>query len=496
MSNKSILTALALALVLALVTVVIVLRGGTPSANTRNVPMGEPVLALLPSDVTAKSFTPAGKTRADTIIRDPARPGGWTITLAGAAAPWPVDPTRIRAVLDIVAGLRASGTTSETAALGESATLVEIKLQDGSRRTMRMATRTLGGQGIIEVATLPATGEASPGRLATVPDSVVNLFVNPGPRGWRDTSLLPGVGTTASRIRILTAAGTGLALGKVQGSWGVREPVAGMADAGSVQRLLSVLENLRLTRFHDDGAITAKDTALDTPTAQVVIESDTAGTPTRHLTIGARSDSTGASYFATIDEGQTIVSIGTEGINAIRPSVEEYLSGSATALAPADIAMLVFKGSLPPPAPPAGATPPTQPLPPTSAPIELGFRRSATTWVELAPGGKEVAQDPARLKQIDDMLAFLTSQRAAHLWLADPAGYVRIGTLTLSGAGGETLEELEVATAGPAALVLRSGKVLRGYTSVPDLLRGSIGALPPAGEVGPDGKPIEREIMK
>lgn len=519
MSNRSLLIALAVALLLGLVTLIVATRpqtgAGAPGSASATVAPGERVLSFDPARVKAiRVLGPGPGARTDIIERTGAELQ-WQMrsiqrSAIGMETPseltWRMDASRIRAILDILSNLTAVAAAPADSKLGDNPATVTISMLEGPDRVIKLASRTLGGQGIIEAtgpvasanpaaAATPAA-TAQPTRLALVNDQVHNMFNSPGPRGWRDLQLLPRVATDASQIRIVGGTSGGVALGKIEGKWGLREPVGAPADAPAIQRLLSVLENIRVVRFFDDGVISASNAGLESPVARVLIGTDAPGNSDAaaaqiELLVGGSADPQNKTRYVSRGTSGAIVSVETDTLSRISTNPEDFIAGQITTLSAPDIGLIMFKGT--PVAPAATADPAPAPAP---EPVELGFRRDLTNWLELRPGGKEVMQDPARVKQIEGMLEFLTTQRAVNVSLTEPVGYVPVGAITLLSTRGDPLDELEIATSGKSTVVVRTGKVYRGFSGPPDLLKSVFGPIEPPPAVGPDGKPIEKEIMK
>jgi len=518
MSNKLIVILIVVAALLGISAMLIVNRpggvsglgggAGSGTGATGTLKAGDRLLTLDPASVRSIKVGIEGGTETDLLeagtkdsrwrlTRMTKKPGATEATATGPT--WLLDDSRVRSVLSILASLTADAAAPAGSTVGTGATVVTITSADGRATTIRLAGRTLGGQGMIEITApdaAPATSTQT--RVALVKDQIHSLFTSPGPRGWRDTQLITMPVAQVAKVRIVGAEG-GLALARVQTRWGVVEPITAPADPVAVQKLLSIVENMRIGRFYDDGIITAAKAGLETPVARLVLEPEQAAKDAAaaaqtilaplELTVGGAADPAGKTLYASLDGGQTIVSVDTESLSKIRTRPEEYITGAITAAPAPEIAVMIFEGTAPAVQGPDGST--ARP----AQPFTLGVRRKLGQWLELTADGKEIAQDPQRVAQIEAMVNFLTQQRASTVTLSEPAAFAPLGTLSLRTAEGDALEDLQLATSGPSAIVVRTGKIYRGFTIIPDLLKGLVGPLEAPLPLGPDGKPV-KEMMK
>ena len=65
------------------------------------------------------------------------------------------------------------------------------------------------------------------------------------------------------------------------------------------------------------------------------------------LTVGGAADPAGKTLYASLDGGQTIVSVDTESLSKIRTRPEEYITGAITAAPAPEIAVMIFEGTAP-----------------------------------------------------------------------------------------------------------------------------------------------------
>lgn len=527
MSNKTLLTAIVVALGLGLVTLLVLRKpggGGAGAAESGLIEAGARVLEVDASRVMAVVVAPSGTPGAGTRVERDAQ-GQWRLRSSGAAQgpAWRVDGERVRNLLKILGTVVTVARPAPGAKVGDGATVVTLEL-DGAGAApgqgnivLRLSPQVLGGQGLIEVTSPAANVPAGPGagtsaapaaagtagpvtRLGVVASSLHALFQGEGVRAWRDTALLPGVMAEASRVR-LVRGDRSLALARVQGAWGLTEPVASPADPGAVQRLLTALEGARIARFMDELAPGARaQTGLDAPAARVVIESDvrevsgaadqaTVRTVTRELVIGEALDATGKQRYASLDGGATVVAVEAASLAEIKVDAGAYLSRVATTAAGADIGLIMLEGA--PAAPGAGGVAPA-----TVGPVNMGFQRGLEGWYELRPDGTRIMADPGRAAGIAELTKFLTTEPAAEVFVGEPTGYQAIGRLTLRTAGDSPLDEVEVGRHAGAGVALKSGRVTRTYARTPELLKVVLGPIEPLpGEPGGGSGPA-RDINK
>lgn len=518
MSNRTLIIALLVTLALALVTVLVIRANRSPSIGW--VPIGERLAELDSGRVRlVRVATPTGPGQSEIaeITRDAA--GTWMLSLTTRSAQsgtptdqrwpttWRVDASRLVSALRLINDTRAAATPDAKAALGSDPVRVEFVLDDGSSLALGLASRRLGGQGLIEVSTTapapaaaPSGGRpAAPARLAVVAESFHAFFTSPGPRSWRDPTLLPDLATgtnTPSRVRLIGKE-SAVALSKVGSRWALQEPVPAPAEPEVIKRLLSTLEGLRAVRFVDDAPGTPPTQAgFDTPLAQIIVERDdpgaegrAAGTNRREIVIGAAADAGGRELFATVDGGNSAVIVASESLSKLRTDAEPWIALAASGVASADIGAIHYQPVAAPstsPAPAApGVTAPTSPPPQATL-----YSRDLDGWSETRPDGSKVKQSSDRAGQIAALLAFVNATPARSVTLSEPPGYAPAGTLTLRSGTSEPLEELAVARAAQAGIVLKTGRVFRVYPQPPELLRVLLGVADATAE------PVQPDISK
>lgn len=489
MSNRSLIIALLLAVVLGVVTLLVMRGGWGVAAPPRVVPVGERLAELDAARV--RSFTVTTPAETAELTRDDQ--GQWRLalstpiagTLTRWSSTWPVDPARMVSAIRLINDTRAAAVPDPAASVGDQPARVRVELDNGHSLTFALAARRLGGQGLVEVTASSATGSGGPAkpetRLAVVAESFHVFFTEPGPRGWRDPTLLPQVtgAQTPSRVRLIGEKGA-VALGRVAGRWSVQEPIAAPADPEAIRVLLTTLEGLRAVRFVDDPPGQPPTAAgLDNPIARIIMERDEpaadgapTGTLRREVRIGAPADAAGSELFATADGGETTVVVAAAPLAKLKTDADAWLARSATSVSPADVMGLTYAPAAPLIPAPTEADPAAAPasLSPAAAP-PTKFVREVTGWSEIRPDATRVQQAPDRAAAITALLNFLNATPARGVALEPPAGFAPAGTLTLAGAAGEPLDELVIARSNHPGIVIGTGRVFRVYEQPPELLR-------------------------
>jgi hypothetical protein len=503
MSSKGVIGALVLAVSLALVTMVVVLVQNRGTGPGPSVPAGERVLSDFDAArVVSLSITSPGQ-GTDLVERD--GPGGeWKITLnagTGRARAWAADSERVRSVLRVLGETRAVGAPDAKGTIGEGGISVRIGVEPGAGGKaggaangeegwmLRLSPRSLGGQLLIGVS---RAGEKGRERLALVTDGLGNIFAPPGARSWRKTQMLPGVAASASAVRMVTPEAS-LALARSGQKWSLKEPVSAPADPEAIRKMLATLEGVRIARFFDESGPDSAAAGLESPVARVVmaLEQRRVGandvevsSVDRELVVGGRADPAGNTLHASIDGGRTVVAIEAAGLAGISTDPTRWIAAQALDLQPADIQKILIAGRAADHAA-TGGTSGTSPAAPT--PTNEEYRRTLEGWNEVRPEGALVLLDARRGEQVGGLLNALTAAPAQAVLLAEPTGYQAMGTLTVTSRDG-TNEELALGRSAASALVIRTGKVYRGYANVPDLLRPVMGATQTVNEPAPIDK--------
>lgn len=399
------------------------------------------LLEFAPSDIVGLHVR--HNDAVQTIARDDA--GEWALLpgpVASAAA-WPVNPGNVRAALSVLADMRFESAADP----GETpdAPTVRLDRADATSLLIAFPGQPVGGR------TLALSTDASGARRAGFVDaSIRDMLLNPGPRGWRLMTAMPGVGVEVSRVRIRTPTGE-LLLGQVAGKWSLREPVGARADDSAVQNLLATITSLQIERFVDDGSVDAESAGLGEPRVQIFAETDVRAldqsgevsvrTTERRLSIGGAADMEGNLLFASPDLGSTIFTIAAHGLRALPTDPLMCIARSATGVLPSNVGMAHIRF-------PDGA--------------ERGCRRGIDGWDELATDGRML---PLEIEPVQDMLDFLSARIPPTIRIleAGESAGVPWATVTLFGFADEPLDtvELVMVDGAPAAV---SGRVLRVYS--------------------------------
>jgi len=400
----------------------------------------ERLLEFSPSDIEGMHVRNADSVQA--VVRDDS--GEWALLpgpVASAAA-WPVNPGNVRAALSVLADIRFEVAADP----GETPDAPSIRLDraDGMSMRIEFPGQPVGGRTLAV-----ATDAESERRAGFVDASIREMLLNPGPRGWRVMTAMPGVGVEVSRVRISTPTGE-LLLGQVAGKWSLREPVGARADDAAVQNLLATLTSLQIERFVDDGVVDPDAAGLREPKLRIIAATDarvigddgevSVRTTERTLSIGGAADMEGNLLFASPDLGTTIFTIAAHGLRALPTDPLACIARSATGVLPSNVGMAHIRF-------PGGA--------------ERGCRRGLDGWDELATDGRML---PLEMEPVQDMLDFLSARippTVRILELGEQAG-APWATVTLFGFADEPLDtvELVMVDGAPGAL---NGRVLRVY---------------------------------
>lgn len=503
MNSRVVIVLLFLAGVLAAITVH--LTGRPAGVVAAGIAAGERVASFDVSALKAIRITRGGGGAGGGVVETLARVEGgdaWTVTGANKRV-FALSGERINGFIRLLTQLRAIADAPATVVPDWEAqsTLVEIIDQSGGVLGLRVATRTIGGQCVVEVITKPSgtsgTGAAVPSgerRLAVVSDELNRVLISSA-LSWRQDLLIAQSVGEATRIELSSeVAGVGaagsttvkLTLGKVQSRWRVLEPVVAPADSAAVNRLLNLVQGLRIVHFFDDGAPGVEVSGLDRPQARLTVELPSRGggetdrPQTITILIGASTDPTGKGIFAAVTDKVTaqtaVVAIDPTGMGGLKMDPSLYVSGIASTVPASDVGMLVLSNFA------------------REKPIKLEFARTIDGWVERTPaaagaatgGTGEMAQDPTRVKEILAVIELCCKVPAQSVKVAVIPGYEPIGKIELRTAGGDPLDEIELGRlSGIRGLVMKSkaiaattsggADVYRVYDAAPELLVRALG---------------------
>ncbi len=464
MSTRAVIISLIVAIALGAGALYLIGRPGS-KAPSDVVPIGANVLQIVPS--TVRSITVSRPDGGTDEVRVAGTPGEWELVMHGpgrsaAGTVWSLGTARGNSIVRVLAEMRAVAEPDPQAALGDDATTVEISTDDGTKHTLRLAGRTLGGQGLVAV---DGPGAGPTHRRAIVDDGIHNVFRNPGPRGWRETAVFPGLDVNVSRFRLENGKDQRIALSRLSNHWRVTEPVVAPADPKALESLVAALGSLTIVDFLDGKTPDPASTGLEKPTASILIERDrgpaansAAGatqTDRREVTLGALSDSTGQRLYAAIGVAgaRRVVTVDASGVAKLTLKASAFISPHATEVVAADIGSIVLERYDAPKR--AGAAPP----PPASAADATAGQRFKLTldkWVEMQPDGKESMLAEADVKAVKELIAFLTGFTAPTISTDKPEGYTGVGRISLLSLGDAPLDTLEYGTTADRRFALRS----------------------------------------
>lgn len=351
MTNARVIVSLAAALILTVAAVVLLRSPAVPGGGTGMTPTGTGILAVDPARVVeirvqrpSGAEGGAGAGVSERLVKTGT--GEWDVlipTADGGERAWPVPATRVRAGLRLLSEAAFSPSAgTEWPADGKEAGLIFIA-DDGSHEVVRLSDQRLAGKVRVRSAS---------GQVGLIDQGLYDALVTTGPRGWRETAAMPGLGVDASRIRLETPAGTVL-LGRVAGRWGLQAPVVAPADQRAVERLIGQLAASEIVRFLDDSTVEELDVHLRPPVAVVSAETDrrvpvgeefVRRTERRELRIGRPADIAEKTLFATIggrsaDGAARALPVTVErgALESISMDAATYLARTSARAVPADV---------------------------------------------------------------------------------------------------------------------------------------------------------------
>lgn len=425
---------LILAVVLSAAAIVL-LRPGPAGGNGGS--GSGPLLEFDPAGVRALAIThPDG--RVERIRRDGE---GWVLE-AGEREPWVLTAPQVRGLLRILSNLPGDSPATE-GEVGPSPVRVGVELEDGGSRELIIGTAALSGR----VAAKAGTGREA--RVCWIRADLPEALTRPGPLGWRDPTLLRGVGPEVSRVVLRGPSGS-VTLGRAQGRWSVREPIAAPADEGAVGRLLTTLSRVRIADFLDGGA--PADTGLQSPSATATLESierDARGAAVVHtqtLRVGRSADIAGTKIYVEVERGtgRRVVAAAAESLATITTDPATYVSRQA-APGPASDVGLVTVGTA------------------------RTFTRTLDGWSTTGADGSTAPAPAPDAEGVTLVLRLLCEAPADQAMLNAPAQAETRWTVELASLGGTPIASVSIGVApgeqGRGGVVLRTGEVWRIYAS-------------------------------
>lgn len=337
MSRTAVIVALLIVLVLGCVALFVTSKGSPPPAATG------PLLVFDPAKVTELRMDyPDGTFQS--VQRDPAF--DWKVVLGAAGRPartWPAAVVQAQSALRLLGNLTAD--RPGDGSISKPAGTLRIVSSDGTRCTLAFGEQRLGGKVLVE-ANSPTK------RMAWIDAQMADMLVTTGPQAWRSAVALPGIGAEASRITMKAQGGNAISLGRVQGKWALREPVAAPADAEEINKLVATLGKVQIVDFCDKGG--PVQTGLENPTATLVVETDgrdASGAMTtikQTLTVGQAADMAGQTMVARLERTATgkgagytlVVIVAGEGLAAINTNPAAYVSKRAIQVGVEDVGQI------------------------------------------------------------------------------------------------------------------------------------------------------------
>ncbi|MBC7836089.1 MAG: DUF4340 domain-containing protein [Phycisphaerales bacterium] len=461
--------------------------GGGAEAANGSIPIGSRIVEFQPGKVSRINITAGGQT--DVLTREAAS-GAWMLQVGGSkpsASQWRLDSSRVPGFLARLADTPAIGAADSKMELGDRPSVIEIIIPGEATHEIRLAQRTLGGTGLVEVHSHPDGGTGTTTRRAVIDDGLHSVVLSPGPRGWRDGAAFPGGVMDAARIIRQSRDGS-LVLAKHDNRWFVQEPIATPADPERILKLLTALESLRISDYLDESEPDAALTGLENPLARITIERDIRSAPAgsadtsidtdrREVIIGGPADQSGRRLFTALGASGSIVIIDAAGLAEVSARATDYVAGPAIVSAPADIGEVSLASG-------AGGE------------RLAHYKRTAAGWAAVDAAGRESVLAGPDASAIADALTFLSGFKASAVTTDAPAGHAAAALISLQSPSGQPMDQLEMGTtpassAQPAMLVIKNGPVYRSYPldAAPRLVREALG--PAAAAPPPSGDPVD-----
>lgn len=511
MSSKTTIVWLLVAVVLG-AAALLMLRSNSGGPRSAGPTIGERILQLDPADVRSITIAHADGS-SETVERGGPAGAAWSMRVRAAGAPtsaaapaWPVSAQRVQALLRVLNDVQVRAAADKNAQFGPRSLTLTLTGSRGVTTVIRLADQSLAGKALVEVETPPANAAAdgrpgAPARSrAMVDDALHLLFRDHAAREWRDRTALFGASLDASRVRLENNKGVALALGKVDGAWSVREPLAAPGDPATIQRLLNSVLGVQIVDFLDQG-VAAASTQLDPPAARLTLETDrretsgAAGDPgagaivveSRELDLGGAADAAGTRLFARIDGERTVV-IDARAVGELKLEPALYIWPFPTRLNPGDIGTIALERSNPDAAVPGSV-----------------YKRELDRWKQIRADGQEVLLPESEARPVTALLGFLCGPAPGAAGPAPgtpplgptaiagsaPEGLASLGRITLLSLSGAPLDTLEVGSARPGAITIRTGPIHRTFSldRAPSLIADFAQMAPPSNAKDATGVP-------
>lgn len=466
MSTKAVIIALVVALLLGIGAYLVLQPSPKPSAKADVFNTGDLVCKIDSQAVNAIEIeSPNGEVQR--IERAAGGVGGFTLTISRQSAlvgpAWAIEEGRVGNLIRVLNDVRSLNPPDDQTEMDADAIRVTIREDGGKVTHLLLGGRTLGGRGLVRV--VDGAGKerlslselrAQPGRLAMIDDSIHSVFRNPGPRAWRDTLALQGVGPEVSRLT-LANNDLSLRLARLEGKWTLQAPIPAPADPAPVNRLINTLAAIHITSFLDEPNAptpTDADTGLAKPLASIVAETDRrvieadpsrpggdviVKTETRELEIGNPADAAAETRYARLGNNGPVVIISGAGLTRELFEATNYVSRKAVQAPAGDIGMLVIESTSD-----------------TSAAPHV-FRKDLDKWKEVT-ATDESTLDEAMTKAVEELIRFLTAEDARSLSIAPPAVWRDQASIVVGSLSGTPIETLTLGASEGADLCIRIGE--------------------------------------
>ena len=417
------------------------------------------VTGLDPTGVTAlrvERATDAGERVTERVERTTA--GAWDcVWTTGGPGPedirWPVADVRVRSGLRMIAD--ATLTTNASMAIDAAPATLEIATQGQQPTRLTFGAASAAGRAPVRIEAPDADA-----RTGLTTDALHAVFARTGLLAWRDDRAMPGVARDASNLEITVSTGgqsLRLELARVQGRWGLLDPVVERAESQAVQSSIEALGRLRVLSFRDDAEPAAL--GLDQPRVTLSV-SGGRGPDAYHwrIEVGSPASADANQVFVRLTGqrgdgpadartlGPVYGVLALDGLSGVFMNAEAYLARTTLATTPADVRQFVIR----------------------SADRQRAWRyeRTIDGWTVQSPGASAPrAATTVEAQAIPVVLQTLAEQRATAVALAEQPAFEPIATLEVEGALGLVGESVTIGRApAPATQAETAGQVLTTRT--------------------------------
>ncbi len=413
-------------------------------------------------------------------------------TEGGEERAWPVESTRVRALVRLVADLRSLPDAGAPA--GGGAAVLSITLGDGSVRSLRIGGSELGGR-------TPVTIEGEGGRSVMADGAFSQLFAREGLLAWRAGSAFYVGAGEAARFSVETSVER-FAASRNAGRWGLTSPASTPARSDLCASLLSrgAMMSVRPTAGPAPEPVysilrTETDVRAPVPgsgsevTRRVLVQTLRVGGPAdarrEHLlgTVSAEWEEPGRRGTTPAWGAQTVL-VDRAAFEALPLTFVGLASPVATDTRAPDVMRVSLRRA-------DGV------LKDRPAPAPLGETHERDVTLTRAIDGWRIARGTSAPRAVAEgdtpaltrMLSLLGEAECASVSLEAPKGATAAATIELGGAGGAVLSVVELGVVppekpgAPSTIVVRTGNVYRVYAvkGLEPVLSWLAGLLPPEG---------------